>query len=117
VVGALLAVNAFGGLLEPPGSRPPVSELVAGVDPIENTTIGIVATNARLDKAACRLTAESAHAGLARVLEPAATTLDGDAIVAASTGAVAQSSLERVRMLAARATEAAVLSAVRAAGG
>ncbi|MEJ7657257.1 MAG: P1 family peptidase [Thermoleophilaceae bacterium] len=116
VVGALLAVNAFGGVLEPGAARPPVSELVVGGGPIENTTIGVVATNAALDKAACRLVAESAHAGLARALEPVATTLDGDAIVAASTGAVAEAPLERVRMLAARAVEQAVRTAVDAGG-
>lgn len=112
IVGALLAVNAFGGVIEPGAPRPPVSELIVAGGPIENTTIGVVATNARLDKASCRLLAESAHAGLARVLEPVATTLDGDAIVAASTGAVTEAPLERVRMLAARAVEAAVRSAV-----
>lgn len=112
VVGALLAVNAFGGLVEPGAARPPVSELIVAGGPIENTTIGLVATNARLDKASCRLVAESAHVGLARVLEPVASTLDGDAVVAASTGALAGAPLERVRMLAARAVEAAVWSAV-----
>jgi L-aminopeptidase/D-esterase-like protein len=113
VVGALLAVNAFGGLLEPGGPRHPVSELIVAGGPVEHTTIGVVATNARLDKASCRLVAESAHVGLARVLEPVASTLDGDAIVAASTGGPA-APLERVRMLAARAVEAAVRSAVAA---
>ncbi len=114
VVGALLAVNAFGGPIEPDAPRPPVSDLLVAGGPLENTTIGVVATNADLDKAGCRLVAESAQVGLARVLEPVATTLDGDAIVAASTGAVAAAPLERVRMLAARAVEAAVRAAVPA---
>ncbi len=108
VVGALLAVNAFGGLLEPGAARPPVADLTIPGGPIESTTIGLVATNARLDKASCRLVAESTHVGLARALEPVASTLDGDAIVAASTGDVAGAPLEGVRMLAARAVEAAV---------
>ncbi len=112
VVGVLLAVNAFGGLLEPGAPRAAVSDLIVAGGPIESTTIGVVATNAALDKSACRLVAESAHAGLARVLEPVATTLDGDAVVAASTGALADAPLERVRMLAARATERSVLAAV-----
>jgi L-aminopeptidase/D-esterase-like protein len=107
VVGVLLAVNAFGGVLEPGRPRPPVTELIAPGGPLEHTTIGVVATNAALDKSACRLLAESAHAGVARALEPAASTLDGDAIVAASTRAL-DAPLEQVRMLAARATEAAV---------
>lgn len=108
VVGALLAVNAFGGVLEPGAARPPVAELTTAGGPIESTTIGVVATNARLDKASCRLLAESAHVGLARALEPVASTLDGDALVAASTGDMAGAPLEAVRMLAARAVEAAV---------
>lgn len=108
VVGALLAVNAFGGPIEPGAARPPVSELTIAGGPLENTTIGIVATNARLDKASCRLCAESAHAGLGRALEPVASTFDGDAIVAAATGELAGARLEAVRMLAARAVEAAV---------
>ncbi|HLL86899.1 MAG TPA: P1 family peptidase [Thermoleophilaceae bacterium] len=107
IVGALLAVNAFGGVLEPGAERPPVTGLIVAGGPLEHTTVGVVATNAALDKAACRLVAESAHAGLARALEPVASTLDGDAIVAASTRAI-DAPLERVRMLAARATEAAV---------
>jgi L-aminopeptidase/D-esterase-like protein len=114
VVGALLAVNAFGGLLEPGAERAPVSELIVAGGTVEHTTIGVVATNAALDKASCRLVAESAHVGLARVLEPVASTLDGDAIVAASTGEGGPAPLERVRMLAARAVEAAVRSAVAA---
>jgi L-aminopeptidase/D-esterase-like protein len=108
VVGALLAVNAFGGVVEPGAARPPVADLTVGGGPIENTTIGLVATNARLDKASSRLVAESAHVGVARALEPVASTLDGDAIVTASTGDVAGAPLEAVRMLAARAVEAAV---------
>jgi len=107
VVGALLAVNAFGGVLEPGAERPPVTDLIAAGGPLEHTTIGVLATNAVLDKAACRLVAESAHVGLARALEPVASTLDGDAIVAASTRAI-EAPLEQVRMLAARAVEAAV---------
>jgi L-aminopeptidase/D-esterase-like protein len=115
VVGALLAVNAFGGVLEPGAARPPVSDLIVAGGPVEHTTIGVVATNAALDKAGCRLVAESAHAGLARALEPVASTLDGDAIVAASTQVV-EGPLERVRMLAARAAEDAV-RAVAGGGG
>ena len=113
IVGALLAVNAFGGLLEPGRRRPPASELIVPGGPIEHTTIGVVATNGRFDKPACRLLAESGHVGLARALEPVASTLDGDALVAVSAGAV-EAPLEQARILAARAVEAAVHSAVAA---
>jgi L-aminopeptidase/D-esterase-like protein len=77
----------------------------------ENTTIGVVATNATLTKGDCLLVAQSAHDGMARALEPVHTAVDGDAVVAASVGGV-EAPLERVRLLAARATE----RAIRAAG-
>ncbi len=51
-----------------------------------NTTIGIVATNLSLDKAAAKRMAEIAHDGLARALHPAHTPFDGDLVFAVSTG-------------------------------
>ena len=47
-----------------------------------NTTIGVLVTNAVLDKVGCRLLAESGHDGLARALFPAHARSDGDALVA-----------------------------------
>ncbi len=64
-----------------------------------NTTIGLVATNAGLDKVACHLVAQSAHDGLARAVFPAHTRADGDAFVAASVGGVA-ADVDVVRSLA-----------------
>ena len=64
-----------------------------------NTTIGLVATNANLDKVACHLVAQSAHDGLARAVFPAHTRADGDAFVAASVGGVA-ADVDVVRSLA-----------------
>lgn len=49
------------------------------------TTIGIVATNARLDKSQCGRMAVAAHAGLARAIVPSHTPLDGDLIFGVST--------------------------------
>jgi L-aminopeptidase/D-esterase-like protein len=54
-----------------------------------NTTVGLLATNARLDKLGCHLVAQGAHDGLARALFPAHTRGDGDAFVAAATGDMA----------------------------
>jgi L-aminopeptidase/D-esterase-like protein len=82
--------------------------------PFGSTTIGVVATNARLDKLACHLVAQSAHDGLARAIEPAHTAGDGDAFVAAATAEV-DAHPEAVRALAARVVERAILSAVTAA--
>ena len=105
-VGAVVAVNAFGDIRD--GSPPPSSPLEG--DPFTNTTLAVVTTNARLTKADCFLVAQSAHDGFARALEPAHTRFDGDAAVAAATGEV-EASVDEVRVLAARAVEAAIRSA------
>jgi L-aminopeptidase/D-esterase-like protein len=79
----------------------------------ENTTIGVIATNALVDKTGCLLVAQSGHDGFGRALEPAHATVDGDALVAAATGVV-EAPLDQVRALAARVVEAAVRGAVTA---
>jgi L-aminopeptidase/D-esterase-like protein len=112
VVGALLAVNAVGdvrGDAAAAAERPrlPVAPEAFG----ENTTIGVVATNAALDKVGCLLVAQSAHDGLARALDPAHLTVDGDAVVACAVGGV-DAPVDRVRVLAALAVEQAVRSAL-----
>jgi L-aminopeptidase/D-esterase-like protein len=111
VVGAIVAVNAvgsatigdskhfwaahlehegeFGGMGWPEPMPPKAHEPV--LKPIRaaaNTTIGIVATNARLSKAEAYRLAVMAQSGLARSLFPVHTPLDGDAIFAVSTGDV-----------------------------
>jgi L-aminopeptidase/D-esterase-like protein len=72
-----------------------------------STTLAVVATNADLAKTECLRVAQAGHDGLARAIEPAHTAFDGDAIVAASTGTLA-ADVEHVRLLAARAVEAAI---------
>jgi L-aminopeptidase/D-esterase-like protein len=108
IVAALVVVNAFGDLRT--ADRPDWPAAVAA--PLGNTTIGVVATNAIVDKLGCFLLAQSAHDGLARALEPAHTTVDGDAMVAAAVGGV-PAALDEVRFLAARVVEDAIRSAVR----
>lgn len=117
-VAALVAVNAFGAIRATadrvPGDLhegPPTGLAfgdVAGPGGLAtNTTIGVVATNATLDKVGCLLVAQSGHDGLARALEPAHTTVDGDALVAAAVGGVV-APLDLVRHLAALAVEDAI---------
>ncbi len=107
VVSALVAVNAFGDLV---GNDPlPVAPTLSAFG--ENTTIGLIATNARLDKVGCLLVAQGGHDGLARALEPVHATVDGDALVACATGVV-EATVDRVRLLAARAVEDAVRAAL-----
>lgn len=110
-VTALVAVNAVGDIDD--GAT--VAEVVAGdhVAPappeqaFENTTIGVIWTNARLSKLECRLVAESGHDGLARALVPAHTSGDGDALVAASVGTV-DAAMPTVRLLATVAVDQAI---------
>lgn len=127
-VAALVACNAWGDL-RPVGAGPSVSAAIgeapvpwAEQGPLTSTTIGIVATNARLDKLGCLLVAQSGHDGLARALEPVHAAVDGDALVAAATGEVqlpgppGPVGLEVIRSLAASVVEAAVRAAIAPAG-
>lgn len=112
VVSALVAVNAVGFIddgtsLVDPG--PPARAASVEADERENTTIGVVATNGRLDKVGCHLLAQSAHDGLARSLLPAHTAGDGDAFVAAATGVV-EADLTHLRVLAQQTVATAVRS-------
>ena len=107
-VGALVAVNAhgapaadgvphmwaapwelddeFGGLGPAPAGATVDVTLTGSLTPAQNTTIGIIATDARLDKAQCQRLAVAAHDGFARALVPSHTPFDGDLIFALSTG-------------------------------
>ncbi len=134
-VAALMAVNAVGDVHEPTtgaliaGVRSGDGRRLAGARALlrqpapqaprgENTTIGVVATNAALDKAQLGIVARMAHDGLARAIRPAHTPVDGDAIFALSTGAAANpTSLLRIGALAADVTAEAIVRAVRAASG
>ena len=109
VVSALMVVNAAGYLRGPADA--PTRWETPDLQPLENTTIGVIATNAMLDKNGCFLTAQSGHSGLARAIDPSHTSADGDAIVACATGKV-EAEVERVRFMAAHAVEAAIRNAV-----
>lgn len=108
IVAALMVANAFGEVRG--GGPAPRWPTTAGQLP-GNTTIGVVATNATLDKLGCLLVAQSAHDGVARALEPAHTSLDGDAVVAAAVGGVT-AAVDQVRFLAAQVVEDAIRAAV-----
>ena len=104
VVGALAAVNAFGEVRDPrtrkvlAGPRLEDGTLGDTVELLpeaaarlrwgESTTLGIVATNARLSKPQVSKVAQMGHDGLARAVYPVHTTVDGDVVFAASTGRV-----------------------------
>ena len=119
VVGALAVVNALGA---PVGAGPVAQGQPGGL----NTTLVVIATNAVLDVAECKRTANSGHAGLARAVDPSHTLADGDTVFALATGAVGldrsteqarQVSLITLQSAAAEAVRLAVLDGVLAAEG
>ncbi|MEM9966959.1 MAG: P1 family peptidase [Pseudomonadota bacterium] len=78
----------FGGLGVDPATglgRSLESRKIAAMSPRENTTIAIVATDAKMTKAECARVAAAAHDGIARAIIPAHTPSDGDLIFALST--------------------------------
>jgi L-aminopeptidase/D-esterase-like protein len=83
-----------------------------------NTTIGIVATNARLTKTEAAKVAQMSHDGLARVINPVHTAMDGDTIFAAATGTSrTRVDVSTIGAVAAEAMARAVNRAVRTATG
>ncbi len=98
VVGAVVANNAVGELRDDAGNWllrarvPDDQERYPMVDflppPGENTVIGCIATNARLDKVTAHRVADLAHAGIDRAVRPSHTHYDGDALFCLATGRV-----------------------------
>lgn len=103
VVGAIVAVNAFGDVIDPAGeivagTRKPVlggfadtarrmqGSLGQTVLGLANTTLAVVATDAYLTKEGANKVAQMAHDGLARSIRPVHTMFDGDTVFALSTG-------------------------------
>jgi L-aminopeptidase/D-esterase-like protein len=82
--------------------------------PSENTVIGVVASNARLNKEQTNKVAQMAHDGLARAIRPAHTMFDGDTIFALSTGQI-PANVNVIGAYAAEVVEQAIRNAVRAA--
>jgi L-aminopeptidase/D-esterase-like protein len=114
VVSALLAVNATGDVDDGTASSGTVdlgalrrADEAFHDEGLANTTIGVVATNARLDKNGCLNVAQGGHDGMARALFPPHTSADGDALVAAATQQV-DADLDLVRALAVVAVERAI---------
>jgi L-aminopeptidase/D-esterase-like protein len=111
-VSALVAVNAVGwiddGTREPVAPQRPVAiDDAVGTTEYGNTTIGVIATDATLDKAGCHLVARAGHGGFSRALIPVHTTVDGDGLVAAATGTV-EAAVDLVAWMATLATERAI---------
>jgi len=131
-IGAIVAVNAFGDVVDPE-----TGEVIAGPRDVEqgsflrtvdlmkqlrgsteafatNTTIGVVATDAPLSKEQVNKVAQMAHDGLARAIRPAHTMADGDAIFALSTAKGMEISAEDVTVIGSIAAEVVATAVARA---
>jgi L-aminopeptidase/D-esterase-like protein len=115
VVGAIVAVNAFGDIIDPQDGQIIAGARAGKVGPVRlgkegyfadtlevlqsmagrtilrfasraNTVIGVIATNAKLTKNEINKVAQMAHNGLARTIRPAHTMFDGDTIFGLATG-------------------------------
>jgi len=131
-VAALVVCNALGDVLDPAtgrllaGARTGADELVLrdstramlagqalGAPAVgANTSIGVVATNAQLDKAQAQRLAVAGHDGLARAIRPVHTPMDGDTLFGLATGACAQT--PDPMLLCAMAAEAVAMATVQA---
>ncbi len=131
IVAVLVVVNAFGDVVSPENG-----EIIAGVrstphgnefagtvnllkqgvtfreDKSQNTTLAVVATNARFSKSELGRIANIAQTGLARVISPVHTIADGDVVIAVSCGeAVGDANL--IGVVSAELTANAILRALR----
>lgn len=140
IVAAIVVVNAAGDVIDPS-----TGQVVAGVRTADgksfadarkllragganagragqNTTLGVVATNARLTKTEATRVSQMAHDGYARALSPAHTPVDGDVIFTLATGertgaANAGQDVGRIGELAAEMIADAIVRAARQATG
>jgi L-aminopeptidase/D-esterase-like protein len=143
IVGAIAAVNALGDVIDPSTGQIIAGARSKAIGPIHigsqgyfadtlkvmqtligrtalgfgskgNTVIGVIASNAKLNKEEANKVAQMAHDGLARTIRPAHTMVDGDTIFAIATGEH-NADVNIVGAYAAEVFAQAILRAVRAA--
>jgi L-aminopeptidase/D-esterase-like protein len=130
VVGALAVVNSVGDVLDEggdvlAGARKPDGQFLVQesplrkfalrrILPVTNTTLVVVATNAKLTKVETSRVAQRAHNGVARSIVPAHTSYDGDVSFALASGVVG-ANFDLVAEMGAIATADAIRKSVRAA--
>lgn len=128
VVSALVAVNAFGDIYEDgkviagvlnddkDGFSNTYELMKQGVNKggfnIDNTTIGIVATNAKLTKAQCKKISQMSHNGYAKAIFPIHTPHDGDTIFTISTGEI-ETDITLLGSLATEVVEKSIINGVK----
>lgn len=134
IVGAMVVVNCLGDVVSPD-----TGEIIAGTlneeknnfaDSKElilktskeknffsgNTTLGVIITNAKLNKVETNRIASHSHNGLARTMSPAHTEYDGDTIFTMATGEV-KTPLNMVKIMAVKSVEDAVVNGIKNAAG
>jgi L-aminopeptidase/D-esterase-like protein len=145
IVGAIMAVNPLGDVVDPQtgeiiaGARPAkVGPISIGGDGLfadtlaamksmvgktalrfaakSNTVIGVVATNALLDKEEVNKVAQMAQDGIARAVRPAHTMYDGDTLIALATGKK-KADVNLIGAYGAEVVARAIVNAVRKAEG
>jgi len=135
LVGALVVVNAFGDVVDEvtgeilAGSRDPENELqfadtfariksgrIPKGESLFNTTLGVVATNAKLTRPQAGKLAQMAQNGLVKVIRPIHSTYDGDVVFALSTGEI-EVDLNLIGAMADEAMREAVKRAITFADG
>jgi L-aminopeptidase/D-esterase-like protein len=143
IVGALVVVNAFGDVIDTETAKilaglrsgkvgplrvgkkgyfadtltmmkGTVGRGLLGVATRTNTVVGVVATNAKLNKSQATKVAQMAQDGVARAIRPAHTMLDGDVIFALSTGTV-KADVSTVGAFAAEVMAQAIIRSVKMA--
>ncbi|MEX1046728.1 MAG: P1 family peptidase [Actinomycetota bacterium] len=123
IVGAIFAVNAYGRILDERGAELagpiPGPEEEEGVEPPwpgTNTTIGVVAANAVLDREGAFGLAGAGHDGISKAVEPAHTIWDGDTVFSLATGET-EVPQALIREMAEEASAQAIRRAIRSAEG
>lgn len=130
-VAALVAVNCLGDVVDPgngkilAGTLKEDGKTLANTEELmikqynkkknffsENTTIGVVVTNGKLNKSQANKLASMAHDGYGRTIRPAHSMFDGDTIFALATGKV-EANINVIGLLSARVVEQAVVRAVK----
>lgn len=131
IIGAIVAVNCLGDVIDPE-----TGEMIAGVltedkkgfantmsflknfpqktkdNFSKNTTIGVIATNAKLSKAGATKVAMMAQDGYARTISPAHTMFDGDTVFCMATGEV-EAGVNVVGVIAAEVMARAIVKAIK----
>mgnify|MGYP001197114658 FL=1 len=132
IVGAIVAVNAVGDVRDPntneilAGTRHPETRQLVNSEKFlrekhqlftqkgTNTTIGVVAVNAKLTKAEAKKIAQVTQNALARTIAPVHTTMDGDTIFTLGTGDKVYP-IDIIASLAIKVMEEAIIRAVKEA--